>query len=342
MYCRNLFNLPRSLIVEQSSATLGWCSAAFSSSSSTQHKEIKRPRNPNPDPDLDPDLRREILHASLKKLHIDPIPIQNANFNQISDPITYGYDQQIGKPAIRAYRAFINPKQIPRANSKYFKNLNALADQCARQIEFLQRQHSAQSSDWIRNSDRHKSATTSQTRKQFPITIVLDNIRSVFNVGSIFRSADATGCLEIITTGITAHPHGNGNEKLNKSALGAQHVVHHRHFHSTLQAIQALKSSPPSPSSSLSPPPPTLIALETCSHSVPYTRLDYSRMEHIVILLGNEVSGVHPDVLLHHVDHVVEIPMCGVKNSLNVAACAPVVLYEILRQRNSCRLEVAP
>jgi len=177
-------------------------------------------------------------------------------------------------------------------------------------------------------------------------------------VGSIFRTADATGVSFVYTTGITPHPKGNGREKVAKVALGAERVVPTRHFDSTKEVVDFLRRGEEGEKKW------TLVGMETTDRSLDYTSLSYpggvvegnaistttssssslSSPEEeetppipnhdkggTVLFLGNEVSGVDTDIL-QELDHVVEIPMFGSKNSLNVAACAPVVLYEILRQ----------
>ena len=138
------------------------------------------------------------------------------------------------------------------------------------------------------------------------------------------------------TVGITPHPNGNGAEKLQKSALGAETIVPHCHFASVQEAIDAIRNDLDSYK---------IIGMETTQKSVDYTKVDYtsyyydddnersSRRRGIVLVLGNEVTGVPPSVL-DQLDVIVEIPTFGVKNSLNVAACAPIVVYEILRQWN--------
>lgn len=178
--------------------------------------------------------------------------------------------------------------------------------------------------------------------KTFPLILVLDNVRSAANVGSIYRSADACGCLEILTTGITPHPHGNGAEKLSNSALGAERVVPTLHFDTTQQALEYLRSNRPSF---------MLVGMETTERSKCYTDIQYPVPKlpllyndanqcrgdtaisngGVALFLGNEVSGVDTEIM-PLLDEVVEIPMFGKKNSLNVAACAPVVMYEVLRQ----------
>jgi tRNA G18 (ribose-2'-O)-methylase SpoU len=207
----------------------------------------------------------------------------------------------------------------------------------ARQIDFLAKRHRSREAEWVRHID------TSEQRRTFPLVLVLDNVRSAANVGSLYRTADACGCREVLTAGVTPHPGGNGAEKLAKSALGAERLVPSRHFATTRQALEFLREARPGL---------LLVGLETTERSARYTELRYpgpsaatpahgdadgeaatdaAEAPGVALFLGNEVSGVDTD-LLPLLDAVVEIPMFGAKNSLNVAACAPVVLYEILRQ----------
>lgn len=208
------------------------------------------------------------------------------------------------------------------------ENVEVAANRYARQIDFLSKRHRSQEAEWVRHID------TSEHRRTFPLVLVLDNVRSAANVGSIYRSADACGCLEILTTGITPHPNGNGAEKLAKSALGAERIVPSRHFATTKLALEFLREERPNL---------LLVGMETTERSKVYTDVKYPGVSNnsdeedvtqspgVALFLGNEVSGVDTEII-PLLDQVVEIPMFGKKNSLNVAACAPVVMYEILRQ----------
>ena len=134
--------------------------------------------------------------------------------------------------------------------------------------------------------------------------LVLDNLRSAANVGSIYRSADACGCLEILTTGITPHPGGNGAEKLAKSALGAERIVASQHFMATKQALDFLRKERPNL---------RLFGMETTERSKCYTDVKYpgpsdaasdnsSEKEDsveigVALFLGNEVSGVDTEIM---------------------------------------------
>lgn len=241
-----------------------------------------------------------------------------------------GFDSRFGKSAIKAYRSYIDPKPS-RIESVERENVDVASSRYARQIDFLSKRHRSREAEWVRHID------TAEHGRTFPLILVLDNVRSAANVGSIYRSADACGCSEILTAGITPHPNGNGAEKLAKSALGAERIVASRHFATTKQALEFLRAERPNL---------LLVGMETTERSKCYTEVRYpspsvdtsdnddtAMSPGVALFLGNEVSGVDTD-LIPLLDEMVEIPMFGKKNSLNVAACAPVVMYEILRQWN--------
>jgi tRNA G18 (ribose-2'-O)-methylase SpoU len=134
----------------------------------------------------------------------------------IQDPLL-GYDQRFGKPALKTYRSFVFPKQKEENENI---QVQAAASRCARQIDFLVKRHQSHETQWIRH---HDSQDDYQRETQtFPIVLVLDNLRSALNVGSIYRTAETCACLQVLTCGITPHPHGSGAEKIRKSALGAE------------------------------------------------------------------------------------------------------------------------
>ena len=147
-------------------------------------------------------IRQKALHQSLQKIQLDPIQIEQANSKNMEDPTT-GYDAAFGRPAIRAYRSFLYSKNIPDDLTQSM--LAAQADNCARQIEFLRRRHLAHQTDWVRHTDSEDKLSEHQVNppRRFPLIMVLDNIRSAFNVGSLFRTADACGVQEVITVSYT-------------------------------------------------------------------------------------------------------------------------------------------
>jgi 23S rRNA (guanosine2251-2'-O)-methyltransferase len=148
-----------------------------------------------------------------------------------------------------------------------------------------------------------------------PIHIVLDNLRSAFNVGSIFRLADAARAAEVIPCGYTAYP---PHHKLEQTSLGTTDSVPWRRFPETVSALTDLKSKNIQ-----------LVAVETARGAAPYHRFEYDFP--VALVLGNEALGVS-EPALRMCDAVVEIPVFGYKNSVNVATAAGIVLYELLCQ----------
>lgn len=283
-------------------------------------------------------FRTEALHRQLKIVGIDAEMLAVAVNKSMTT--LEGNDPYFGKSAIKAYKTFVHPRPS-KINSARNQDAVVAASRTARQIDFLAKRHRSHEAEWVRHTDTdvgmEESANSNEERKLFPMIILLDNVRSAFNVGSIFRTADATGCSMVITTGITPSPNGSGREKLSKSALHADKVVETKHFLTTKEAVDYLKEK----HSGFS-----LIGMETTDLSRCYTSITYpgkgsytekNRGElqwpdaGVVVVLGNEVHGVDTEIM-PMLDHIVEIPMFGKKNSLNIAACAPVVLYEILRQ----------
>ena len=138
-----------------------------------------------------------LIRQELERIGIDAKQLHQAAISSIENP-TAGYDSNFGKPAIKTYRSFIYPKKEIVSTS-----ISAAAGRCARQLDFQIKRQKSQTAEWVRNHDQALEA-----RKQvFPLVLVLDNLRSSFNVGSIFRTADACGCQEIITCGITVSCH---------------------------------------------------------------------------------------------------------------------------------------
>jgi tRNA G18 (ribose-2'-O)-methylase SpoU len=148
-----------------------------------------------------------------------------------------------------------------------------------------------------------------------PVHVVLDNLRSAFNVGSIFRLADAVRAAEVITCGYTAHP---PHHKLAQTALGATASVPTRHFTDTADALSGLRASGCS-----------IVAVKTADRATPYHQFEPGLP--LALVFGNEAMGVSRPALAL-CDSVVELPVFGYKNSVNVATAAAVVLYEVARR----------
>jgi tRNA G18 (ribose-2'-O)-methylase SpoU len=162
--------------------------------------------------------------------------------------------------------------------------------------------------------------------ERFPIFTLLDNIRSLHNVGSIFRTADAIRLLgsifrtadairlqKLYLTGITGHP---PRKEIDKTALGAVETVIWEYQNNPLEVIKSLKAQKVK-----------IIVLEHTTHSIPYNEVSLTFP--VCLVVGNEVFGVQ-DKIVELSDIAVEIPMYGAKQSLNVTIAYGVVIYDIL------------
>lgn len=154
-------------------------------------------------------------------------------------------------------------------------------------------------------------------QKLSSIKILVHNIRSLHNVGSIFRSADAFGISEIILSGYSATP---PRPEINKTAIGAEEFVDWRYFETATEALNGLKDEGY-----------YIIGLEQTKESTPLPALDAKAREKICIVLGNEVTGIDEDIL-SLIDEFVAIPQYGHKHSLNVSVAAGVILYSMLEK----------
>ncbi|MEJ7627079.1 MAG: RNA methyltransferase [Ferruginibacter sp.] len=162
--------------------------------------------------------------------------------------------------------------------------------------------------------------TTEEFRRseKTPVIAVLENIRSAYNVGSLFRTADAFLLQGIYLTGYTAKP---PHKEIKKTALGAEDSVEWKFFDNAGEAIKELKKDGY-----------TIYAVEQVKESVMLGEAVFSKNEKIAVIFGNEVSGVEQDTLIQ-CDGCIEIPQLGMKHSLNIASAAAVVLWEIVRGR---------
>jgi 23S rRNA (guanosine2251-2'-O)-methyltransferase len=152
--------------------------------------------------------------------------------------------------------------------------------------------------------------------------LILDNIRSAHNVGSIFRTGDAVGVSEVLLCGVTPDPvdrFGRDRSDISKIALGAEKNIPWRHFSETKEAILFAKEKGLE-----------VVALEQDEHSVLYKNVgvDFSST---ALVLGEETKGLSKEIL-SLVDQIMEIPMSGDKESLNVSVAAGVALF-FLRDR---------
>lgn len=150
---------------------------------------------------------------------------------------------------------------------------------------------------------------------KLPIIIVLDNIRSLSNVGAFFRTADAFRIEELFLCGITACP---PHREIHKTALGADETVKWRYFDTTETACQTLKAEGYK-----------IFAIEQVEGSVPLQ--DFGFESHTAYILGNEVEGVSEEAL-SYCDGAIELPQAGTKHSINVSVCAGIVMWKLFEQ----------
>ncbi len=148
-----------------------------------------------------------------------------------------------------------------------------------------------------------------------PVQVVLHNVRSLYNVGAFFRTADAVGADGLLLAGITGHP---PHREIAKTALGSEEHVRWQRCDDTLAAVQAARVEGRE-----------IAAVETSLHAVDL--FDWQPRFPVSVIFGHEVDGLE-DPILDHCDTHVRVPMRGVKHSLNVATAGGVVLYELLRK----------
>ena len=156
--------------------------------------------------------------------------------------------------------------------------------------------------------------------EKMPLIVVLDDVRSMYNVGSVFRTADAFRVEAIYLCGITAQP---PHPEIHKTALGAEDTVTWQHFPTALEAVQTLKANGY-----------TVFSIEQCEGSTLLSNLN-SQLPTVnsqyALVLGNEVKGVHQEVV-DASDGCIEIPQFGTKHSLNVSTTAGIVIWEFAKR----------
>lgn len=180
-------------------------------------------------------------------------------------------------------------------------------------------------------------------RPRYPFYVVLENVRSMYNVGSAFRTSDACLVSKLYLSGYTACP---PRKEISKTALGAEDFVPWDAI-KDIKSISASGGSAPRLRSAKSEGGKNvknvkrmqIIAVEQTETSVPYTEFKFGFP--VCLVFGNEILGVSKETL-KQCDAVVHIPMLGVKESLNVATAYGVVLYEVLRQyqRNNIKSQI--
>lgn len=152
-------------------------------------------------------------------------------------------------------------------------------------------------------------------RDKLPAVVILDNIRSALNVGSVFRSADAFAVEELALCGITAQP---PHRDILKTAIGASHSVKWQYFEANTAAVEHYRAKGYQ-----------IAAIEQTTGGQQLQEFKFEKP--LALILGNEVKGVSPELLALS-DTSIEVPQWGTKHSLNVSVCAGVLLWELARQ----------
>jgi 23S rRNA (guanosine2251-2'-O)-methyltransferase len=165
-----------------------------------------------------------------------------------------------------------------------------------------------------------KSVEEFKQSEKIPIIVVLENIRSGYNVGSVFRTADAFLLNAIYICGYTAHP---PHKEIKKTALGADETVNWKYFKKIGEAIEELRSEGYK-----------ILAVEQAVNSHQLQQVEFKSNEKLAVIFGNEVTGIEQSTI-ELADGCIEIPQLGMKHSLNIATAAGVVLWELVRTRIS-------
>jgi 23S rRNA (guanosine2251-2'-O)-methyltransferase len=163
-----------------------------------------------------------------------------------------------------------------------------------------------------------KSVDEFKKSEKIPIVLLLDNIRSMHNVGSVFRTADAFLLQSIYLCGYTPQP---PHRDIHKTALGATETVAWKYFDHSVNALEQLRDAGYG-----------IFAVEQARGSISLQDFIFKQDEKLAVIFGNEVSGVGDEVL-RRCDGCIEIPQWGMKHSLNISVAAGIVLWELVRTR---------
>lgn len=163
-----------------------------------------------------------------------------------------------------------------------------------------------------------KSVEEFRQSAKIPVIVVLENIRSAYNVGSVFRTSDAFLIEAIYITGYSAKP---PHKEIKKTALGAEETVSWKHFPNADAAISELRKAGYN-----------IYAAEQAEGSFRLNAIGFEPEEKIAVIFGNEVTGVEQSTIAQ-CDGCLEIPQLGMKHSLNIATAVGVVLWELVRGR---------
>jgi 23S rRNA (guanosine2251-2'-O)-methyltransferase len=162
-----------------------------------------------------------------------------------------------------------------------------------------------------------KSVEEFRSSEKLPLIIVLDNVRSMNNIGSVYRTADAFSCEAVYLCGITATP---PHREIEKTALGATESVQWKYFKTTIEAVEELRKQQY-----------LVIAVEQAEGSVPLNTFSLLKTGKYAIVFGHEMLGVSDEVM-EKVDAAIEVPQYGTKHSLNISVCAGIVIWEFFQK----------
>jgi tRNA G18 (ribose-2'-O)-methylase SpoU len=161
--------------------------------------------------------------------------------------------------------------------------------------------------------------------KKTPLVVVLDHVRSLNNVGSIFRTADSFRLEAVFLCGLTATP---PHPEIHKTALGAEETVEWHYYKDTMEAIEKLKQNNY-----------ILYAVEQTEGSQPLNKISLDPTRKYALILGHEVKGIQQSVV-NECDYCVEIPQFGTKHSLNVAVAGGIVIWDLFKQLTAFNFEL--
>lgn len=164
--------------------------------------------------------------------------------------------------------------------------------------------------------EQRKSIEEMKSSKRFPFVVLLNNIRSMHNIGSVFRTSDAACIEKVYITGYTAQP---PREEINKTALGATETVDWEYFEDPIKCIEQLKKDGY-----------LILGLEQSQKSIDFYEYELPN-QNVCLILGNEVFGVDQE-LLDLCDIHLEIPMYGMKHSLNVSVAYGIAIFELVKK----------
>jgi len=170
----------------------------------------------------------------------------------------------------------------------------------------------------LKNSELNRvSIEDFKSASKTPLILILDNVRSLNNIGSIFRTADAFLLEAVYLCGITACP---PHKDIQKTALGATETVNWKYFKTTKDAIIELKAKAYS-----------IASVEQAEKSIFLDQFEPHKEKGIGLVLGNEVEGVDQEVI-NNSDFCIEIPQYGSKHSLNIAVCAGIIVWDLFNK----------